>query len=131
MDPVRTFELFLLRVVGLGATFGYVVSVFKPLYLPKLVQDRPYTIFIGLSLLINLLNSLVIYPKFRDPLRNLPTIPGVSDTCPTDTPSKVALREKPLLTGQIFRRETEDKLCMSRLEERLYSDGWNKDPTLN
>lgn len=97
MNPIRAFELFLLRVFGFGAIFGYLLSLFQPPNLPAIVQDRPYACSIAVSLFINLLDTLVLYPKFRDPLRNAPTIPGVSPVPRIDqaacklSPNRVAM----------------------------------------
>lgn len=79
MNPVRAFELFLLRVFGLGAILGYLLSLFQPPNLPTIVQDRPYVSSIVLSIFVNLLDTLILYPKFRDPLRNVPSVQGVSN----------------------------------------------------
>ncbi|KAJ4390859.1 hypothetical protein N0V93_004458 [Gnomoniopsis smithogilvyi] len=76
MNPLRVFELWLLRVLGLGAILGYLVSLFQPPNLPAIVQSRPYLCSIGVSVFINLLDTWILYPKFRDPLRNVPTIIG-------------------------------------------------------
>lgn len=78
MNPLRAFELWLLRVFGLGALLGYLLSLFQPQNIPATVQSRPYLCSIGVSLFINLLDTLILYPKFRDPLRNVPQIEGVS-----------------------------------------------------
>lgn len=78
MNPARQLELFLLRALGLGAVVGYFLSALRLPNLPLIIQNRPYACSISLSLFVNLLDSLYLYPKFRDPLRNLPTLQGVS-----------------------------------------------------
>lgn len=78
MNPLRAFELWLLRVLGLGAILGYLLSLFQPPNLPVTLQSRPYLCSIGVSLFINLLDTFILYPNFRDPLRNVPKIEGVS-----------------------------------------------------
>lgn len=78
MNPLRAFELWLLRVLGLGGILGYLISVFQPPNLPASIQARPYLCSIGVSIFINILDTLILYPKFRDPLRNVPQIKGVS-----------------------------------------------------
>lgn len=78
MNPVRALELFLLRVLGFGVVAGYLLSLFQPPTSPSLLRTRPYACAIVLSLVVQVLDYRFIYPKFRDPLRKLPTVPGVS-----------------------------------------------------
>lgn len=78
MNPARALELFLLRLLAFGGVLGYLLSVFQPSIAPELVRSRPYASSIVVSFVALIIDKFIIYPRFRDPLRNVPTITGVS-----------------------------------------------------
>lgn len=78
MNPVRAFQLFLLRVLGFGAIAGYLLSLFQPPTSPALLRARPYACSVALSFVVQFLYYGIIYPKLLDPLRALPTVSGVN-----------------------------------------------------
>lgn len=78
MNPVRAFQLFLLRVLAVGAVAGYLVSLLQPSKLPLSVRRQPYAYSIAASFVLQLIYSNVIYPRYFWPLRDLPTVSGVS-----------------------------------------------------
>lgn len=78
MNPARALELFLLKLLAYGGVLGYLLSVFRPPIAPQLVLDRPYASSIAVSFVALFVDKFIIYPRFRDPLRGIPTITGVS-----------------------------------------------------
>lgn len=124
MNPLRAFELWLLRVLGLGALLGYLLSLFQPPNLPATLQSRPYLCSVGVSLFINLLDTFILYPKFRDPLKNVPEI-GVCQI--TNEKDKTSVKSN----NAACRRKIEVKFCTNHHEERLLYDGWNRNPMPN
>lgn len=124
MNPLRAFELWLLRVLGLGAILGYLLSLFQPPNLPATLQSRPYLCSIGVSLCVNLLDTLILYPKFRDPLRNLP-VTEVRQVISENNKHGIKSNNAPC------RREIEVKPFTNHPEERLPYDGWNRNPMPN
>ncbi|KAG8167089.1 hypothetical protein KVR01_002778 [Diaporthe batatas] len=76
MNPGRALELFLLKVLALGGLLGYLLSVFRPAIAPNLLLNRPYASSLTLSFIAQLIDKFILYPRFRDPLRNVPTISG-------------------------------------------------------
>lgn len=78
MNPARALELLLLKILALGGVLGYLLSVFRPPIAPDIVLDRPYASSLAISFVVLAIDKLIIYPRFRDPLRTVPTITGVS-----------------------------------------------------
>lgn len=78
MNPARALELFLLKLLAFGGVLGYLLSVFRPSIAPDLVLSRPYASSLAISFVALVIDKFFIYRRFRDPLRNVPTITGVS-----------------------------------------------------
>lgn len=78
MNPALALELFLLKVLAVGGVLGYLLSVFQPSIAPEIILSRPYASSFAVSFVALAIDKFFIYPRFRDPLRTVPTITGVS-----------------------------------------------------
>lgn len=77
MDIAKAMQFAVVRGVGFGLVGGYLLATFQPSNTPTILKDHPYIFSVIVTLGVLLVDNLYIYPKFRSPLRHLPTIKGV------------------------------------------------------
>lgn len=104
MNPVRAFQLFLLRVLATGAVAGYLISVLQPSILPHAIRYRPYTYALTVAFVLQGIYGRFIYPKYFHPLRDLPTIKGVSVESFSTATKKKKIAEMGLLMLILYLR---------------------------
>lgn len=77
MDLAKAMQSAIVRGVGFGLASGYLLATFQPTGLPVFLQHHPYLVSITISLAVLFIDTLYVYPKYRSPLRHLPSIKGV------------------------------------------------------
>lgn len=78
MNPAQALGLFSLRVLAAGGFTGYILTLIHLQHSPRLIQQHPYAFCLVVSFLFAIIDKVVIYPRYRDPLRSVPVVRRVS-----------------------------------------------------